>query len=606
MRKRNGKIHVALGLIMLLLITNLTGCSKSGTVGDINAQLDLAVKYLCEENYEQAILAYQEAIKIDPKAVQAYQGLAKVYTLQKNYDEAKAAYEQGLAAVADTAISKLKLGLASLYFDQGSYAEAEKIYKELMADSPERQIAMQGLVLLYQYQGDEEQALKILNQALAENRNSTVACNMLASIYVQQGEREKALDMLLKSLAEDINQAEAYEYIDNFFGLYPQEIEAQLAETDPHVSAMVHLYLLYHSDDYEGALAYYNDHLDDYAQISKAAVIAAMSAVNSGNTARAAELIQNVDASNLGADVLIDLARYYMATGNNGKAVELAEKCLEENEYSLAAVKLLYEIYQDKDEALASYYLVKFLTIHWMPLELLKQELYGEGIRFPGQGDDRLTFDYFIPELGKKYILKHIHSSQSSDGRSNNNESTLTRIWEKTGQGRYHWTQADDVHSHHSFYEVSCEGIIVTNWDAFWYKNGRKQTTNIIEGTDMGLKFVQPGQSWNNSWVLEYSFNDGNGHIDKCTETHTFQEIQKITIMGQEMEAAYVTEEGTFIRQRNHSDGYSDVDEGTSRTEVWYVKGLGLVKSVKSETYTNSGDGTVYGNSWTSELISVE
>lgn len=51
---------------------------NSGTVR-INRQLKLAQRYLLEEEYEQAIAAFEIVIEIDPKNVDAYLGLAEAY-----------------------------------------------------------------------------------------------------------------------------------------------------------------------------------------------------------------------------------------------------------------------------------------------------------------------------------------------------------------------------------------------------------------------------------------------------------------------------------------------------------------------------------------------
>lgn len=42
-------------------------------------QIKLGYKYLKEENYEQAILAFNKAIEIDVKKTKSYIGLAKTY-----------------------------------------------------------------------------------------------------------------------------------------------------------------------------------------------------------------------------------------------------------------------------------------------------------------------------------------------------------------------------------------------------------------------------------------------------------------------------------------------------------------------------------------------
>jgi len=76
-------------LVFLLLgCVLLTSCGKKQTAPTWQEQYDLGVRYLSEGKYEEAILAFEAAIEIDPKREEAYTSLAEVYTAQG--DTAKA------------------------------------------------------------------------------------------------------------------------------------------------------------------------------------------------------------------------------------------------------------------------------------------------------------------------------------------------------------------------------------------------------------------------------------------------------------------------------------------------------------------------------------
>ncbi len=66
-------LALAVALIAGTLIIQATPANR------LKRQLRLAEKYLTEMNYEQALIAYNEAIKIDPKCEQAYLGMADIY-----------------------------------------------------------------------------------------------------------------------------------------------------------------------------------------------------------------------------------------------------------------------------------------------------------------------------------------------------------------------------------------------------------------------------------------------------------------------------------------------------------------------------------------------
>jgi hypothetical protein len=84
------KFLLIIPIIGLLII----GCS--GKVARIKEQLDLGSKYMAELDYENAIIALNKAIEIDPKNVDAYAMLAKVYGKSGRPDEAKSTLEKAL------------------------------------------------------------------------------------------------------------------------------------------------------------------------------------------------------------------------------------------------------------------------------------------------------------------------------------------------------------------------------------------------------------------------------------------------------------------------------------------------------------------------------
>ena len=67
-----------IGMIFLLMAVCLAGCGKS-VEKQIAEQLELGNKYLTEANYEQAIVAFNKVIELDPKQSDAYIGLTQVY-----------------------------------------------------------------------------------------------------------------------------------------------------------------------------------------------------------------------------------------------------------------------------------------------------------------------------------------------------------------------------------------------------------------------------------------------------------------------------------------------------------------------------------------------
>lgn len=76
--------------IVLLFLMLFTSCKSQAE--RLQEQLDLGQKYLMELNYAEAILAFTDAIEIDPENIPAYMGRAEAYRGTEQYAEAKTDY----------------------------------------------------------------------------------------------------------------------------------------------------------------------------------------------------------------------------------------------------------------------------------------------------------------------------------------------------------------------------------------------------------------------------------------------------------------------------------------------------------------------------------
>ena len=124
MKKSNGCICF-LGIIWLFLL--LAACGQNSPTWQ--EQYDLGVRYLSEGKYEEAIIAFTDAIEIDPKQALAYVGRGDAYVASGETDErlalAQADYEK--AVELDGTLAEAYLGLADVYSRQGEYEKAREI-----------------------------------------------------------------------------------------------------------------------------------------------------------------------------------------------------------------------------------------------------------------------------------------------------------------------------------------------------------------------------------------------------------------------------------------------------------------------------------------------
>ena len=66
-------------IVPLIVLSLLLAACDNSQSARLKECLDLGQKYMTEMNYEEAIIAYNKALEIDPKNVDVYQALANIY-----------------------------------------------------------------------------------------------------------------------------------------------------------------------------------------------------------------------------------------------------------------------------------------------------------------------------------------------------------------------------------------------------------------------------------------------------------------------------------------------------------------------------------------------
>lgn len=93
-------------LIFLMLLC-LCACTQKGTApATWQEQYDLGIRYLSEGNYEEAVIAFTAAIKIDSKRPETYLGLSDAYTEQGDVEKAIETLERGQEQTDDQTIKE--------------------------------------------------------------------------------------------------------------------------------------------------------------------------------------------------------------------------------------------------------------------------------------------------------------------------------------------------------------------------------------------------------------------------------------------------------------------------------------------------------------------
>ena len=92
--------------LVLFMLFFLVGCGAKTW----QEHYDLGMKYLMENNYEEAILSFTAAIEIDPMQEDAYLYIAEAYRAQGDYENALAILQQGFELIGS---ERLKLEIVA-------------------------------------------------------------------------------------------------------------------------------------------------------------------------------------------------------------------------------------------------------------------------------------------------------------------------------------------------------------------------------------------------------------------------------------------------------------------------------------------------------------
>ena len=120
-------------LLVLLMVLSLGACGKQSKDGKKDAltwqeQYDLGIRYLSEGNYEEARLAFEAAIEIDPKRSEAYVGAAEAYIALGQPEKAQEVLSRGLANAEDT--SQIETMMWEYDFYSGKSSETTEPVEE--------------------------------------------------------------------------------------------------------------------------------------------------------------------------------------------------------------------------------------------------------------------------------------------------------------------------------------------------------------------------------------------------------------------------------------------------------------------------------------------
>ena len=128
MKKKIWIIVFASVAAVALIVTAVVALASGDAKRSWQEKYDLGVRYLSNGNYEEAVIAFTAAIKIDPRNPELYIGRAEAYMGLGNIASARADYETALE-IDDTLVDAW-LGLAETYVAEGDIEKALEILQD--------------------------------------------------------------------------------------------------------------------------------------------------------------------------------------------------------------------------------------------------------------------------------------------------------------------------------------------------------------------------------------------------------------------------------------------------------------------------------------------
>lgn len=188
-KKIIGIVATILAVLVLIAVTVLI--VKNISAGRYNRLIDKGNNYLEEMQYDDGIAAFDEAIRIDPKRPDAYEGKVNIYVAKGDYESALAVINDGFAAIEGeeyvAQFTEFSTKVYEQYADElvseGNYQEALEVLEkgnnlmpgqlsnkiaDVMYDASEQQKAEE----VKETTSDEENALEATEEASSEEDDS--------------------------------------------------------------------------------------------------------------------------------------------------------------------------------------------------------------------------------------------------------------------------------------------------------------------------------------------------------------------------------------------------------------------------------------------------
>ncbi len=173
-----------------------------------NAWYNLGIAYNHLKQYDQAIQAYREALRIQPEDASAWYNLGNAYVKLDQYDQAIQAYREALRIRPEYAKAWNNLGIA--YAKLKRYDQEIQAYREALRIQPEDAEVWNNLGVAYGELKQYDREIQAYREALRIQPEYAKAWYNLGVVYYHQGQRDKVREIYQTLRKLDPALAEKY------------------------------------------------------------------------------------------------------------------------------------------------------------------------------------------------------------------------------------------------------------------------------------------------------------------------------------------------------------------------------------------------------------
>jgi len=192
-------LTMLIGLVFLACAPTQTVKEPTQTTEEMREkavqEYSIGYEYLKQRKYDEAIIHFEEAIKLDPKYYAAYIALAKTYRTKRDIVTAESFYNQ--AKKIEPQDTRAYEGIATIYFvDYRNYDKAiAEFIRGLQVDSTDVDL-LNGLAASYTKKKEYDKALKYYKKSLEYEPENIEAMFAIANVYMEKNESDKAISYL--------------------------------------------------------------------------------------------------------------------------------------------------------------------------------------------------------------------------------------------------------------------------------------------------------------------------------------------------------------------------------------------------------------------------